>query len=48
MYGGVPGLPHGRVHGVGSDAGLAGDAVGGGGLGYRERDVRRGGAEVVN
>src|SRR5580704_12960223 len=35
VYGGVAGLPHGRAYGVGSGAGQAGDAVAGGGLGYR-------------
>ena len=48
VYGGVAGLPHGRVYGVGGDAGRAGDAVVGGGLGYREGDLRRGGAEVID
>ena len=48
VYGGVAGLPHGRAYGVGSDAGQAGDAVAGGGLGYREGDLRRGGADVID
>ena len=48
VYGSVAGLPHGRAYGVGSDAGQAGDAVVGGGLGYREGDLRRGGAEVID
>ena len=48
VYGGVAGLPHGRAYGVGSNAGQAGDAVVGGGLGYREGDLRRGGAEVID
>jgi hypothetical protein len=48
VYGGVAGLPHGRAYGVGSDADQGGDAVVGGGLGYREGDLRRGGADVID